>query len=207
MPVKDFLQPEWKKFVLPFFFIVMLFVFIYVNYLESWVRSDSCELLELEITIRDADNITDVDSEILKRYDAIAYNSEKYGTYLIIGNIVKPFLFPLLLNYPILPLKCTRYRSAACSIGFLGLFTVYEGLCSDPAFCVTYMTEENFECEKLRQSIPESGEYRELAYVHIVLNVVVLLIEWYLISCAALHIYRKKLKGIMSKEITISKDN
>ena len=201
MNIREFLRPEWKKFVLPFFFIAMLFLYIHLSQMKaSSVFYYKCEILKI-ITESNFSNITSVNPDIVKRFDELnAALGKIYDTYEY-EYLLLPPIAPVMINYPVVPTMCTYSEPSHCQT-WIGPVKI-EHICRDSDFCVSYIDKETFDCLKRYRHIPASAEYKELTYMHVIINVVILFIEWYMISCAALQIYRKKVKSALNRKITI----
>lgn len=184
MSIKEFIKPEWKKFILPIVFIIFFLILINTFYFwGSVVDKYGCELISLEeeyiINIKQNNTLT-----INQSINKIESLPSAYQIYPI-------FIFLQTID-PIIPVPC----------GFFIRGNI---------ICEYYITEDTYSCIKnkgleiektlgslgsliFKLSFPMfnvTSEYKKASIITQTLNILLLFIEGYLISSVILFAYRR----------------
>lgn len=188
MSVKEFLKPEWKKFILPIVLTIIFFFTTSVFYsLGSIMDKYGCEMVLLI-----EEQLTN-----MEKNDTLAFNQTAEKGRLLFQNMqtdteqiqvhfesIEPVIHSISTIDPIFPVPCETISEIQGNV------------------CEFYMSEETYNCFESFVS-EDSGvmmdifgetekiEYKKASAITLGLNVLLLFVEGYLISSAILFIYRK----------------
>lgn len=185
MGMKEFLKPEWKKFILPIALIVLFLVMIVSFHLYSSVMNKYfCGTIslfqELEATMKQNDSLAY--ERAFNKTVASPFFTEGQNYDELVRGAAYISIFIRTID-PFMSLPC-EYK-----------YDYYNFLVND--FCEYYINKETYNC---CASLPESSNiscfdtakpYKGVSLVTQGLNVLLLFLEGYLISCVALFAYRK----------------
>lgn len=195
--IKEFLKFEKKKLILPVILILPFFVLVNSFYTLSSVQDEYlCEstYLNEELIIYYNQNNTLAYNQTVEKLDNIRENMaefEKSNIYLRDKKIIERLFFPMNKINPLFPVPCEW-----------GISPVY-----GRQTCVYYLNEKSYNCLKeflsflnqnedpytstytsiLSTSLPD---YKQISAFILTLNILVLFVEGYLISCLILFIHR-----------------
>lgn len=188
MRVKEFLKPEWKKFVLPVVFIVFFLIIVgSFYYIGSVLDKYGCQTASL---ITEASEYgSENELKFNQTFEELGLISQNMQTDLEAVETLFPILNFFLIIDPIFPVPCT----------FMAGFMHVTGLCE------YYISEETYNCFGTVNPDfssffegPKIKEYQPASLTAFGLNILLLFVEGYLISAVVLFIYRK-IRGRGSK--------
>ena len=185
MDWKFLLKPEWRKFVLPIIFVIML---LYVSFSSASIVTVfdkyTCEISDLskQYIVADKQNNTEVKDSINQSSEGIRKKISE-DVNKINALAVREFAFFLSTINPLTPLPCELTLSPLC--------TPYMNKKSyDCLADLANFTKQNIENRTIAENI-KIREYSEPT-VPIILNMGLIFLEGYLISCLIFNFKRKK---------------
>ncbi len=178
MGIKEFLKPEWKKFVLPVIFVTLFLVAINAFYsYGSVIDKHGCETISLYKELQDNINKNDtvVINQTMAKWLAMSQNMER--DILRFEVIVPVFTFLNTID-PVFTLPCEVIGSN----------------------CEFYINEDTYKCffgmkdNNTFLSLAEPPEYKKASIATFSLNILILFAEGYLLSAVVLFGWRRTKK-------------
>ena len=175
MDMKQILRPEWKKFVLPVIFLIMFAYSLSSFFVVGTILDNHSPEIVLFLTnlVDETDEQNLTIGEVVRRvhdfFDPISQELEQFRSTAGITAALKT------IN-PLLPVPCELSDSPYCRYYMSKEF--YDGLYETQVARVLLVTA--LPPEKYTQ--PSAGDY--------ILNIIILIIEGYIISAIVLGIYR-----------------
>ncbi len=194
MDAKEFLKPDWKKFILP---VILLIIYIFlVNYysqIGNVLDEFVCDQMTLATKSHEvaASNDTEAKEEFMKEAGELSDKIKESTERLDIDNILPTHNFMKSIN-PFMPVPC-EFDSTK--------------------FCMHYSSQESYDCVKSYiDSRPESEpvlvalsvqkKYKKLSLITHILNVIFLFTEGYLVSVLIILGYKKGKEKIKIQSLT-----
>lgn len=181
MNIKEFLKPEWKKFILPIVFILLFLVvvnFFYYSIVPTFYEYH-CKIAYLDKKMELATEQNDT-LAIKQLLEDMLYLQE--DTFRSMREPASVFYF------------CSALFIGAINPISMPCEMIYDYVPAD--FCEFYMREDTYNCLKTLNvtTIPKTISdrvYKKASITQFVLNVLILFVEGYLISSVILFFYRR----------------
>ena len=178
--MRDFLKPEWKKFILPIILIILFFVVINAFYTSGSVMDKyGCEAVSLiqEQQANIKQNNTLAINQTVSRMRFLSQNIQ--NDMRQIQNIEPIFNFVKTID-PFIPVPCEAMQGNVCEFYInKDTYNCFINLKSEKTTGINILAE------------PEINEYRVVSLPYLGLNVLLVFIEGYLISLIILFVYQK----------------